>query len=83
MILQVKVQPSSSKKKIMIMPDGSIKVYLHSAPEKNKANKELIEFLASKLCIRKTALKIIKGETSRTKTIEAAGINEMSLKKLT
>ena len=80
MRFQVKVQPASSKKKIIYLSDGTIKIFLQSAPENNKANKELIKYLSEILGIPKAAVKIIKGQTGRVKLIEIAGITAENIK---
>jgi uncharacterized protein (TIGR00251 family) len=68
MKFQIKVQPNSSKQKIQLNLEGKIeKVYLKKPAIDGKANKELEKFL-SKHYGKKA--KIIKGHTSKTKTIE-------------
>lgn len=75
LIIQLKVQTASSKRKIVYLDDGSVKVYVNSAPEKNKANKELIKYLSDKLRVSKSNITIIKGETSKIKTFKIKRIN--------
>jgi uncharacterized protein (TIGR00251 family) len=79
--IELKVQPQSTKRDIVIANDGTIKVYLHSAPENNKANKELIKYLSDRLGISKSKIKIIRGLTSRNKTLEINEIDEERLYK--
>ena len=67
-VFTVKVYPSSSKKKIE-ENNSLIKIYITASPEKGKANKEALEFLADYLGVKKSCLRIIKGKTSRNKTI--------------
>ncbi|MBU3923650.1 MAG: DUF167 domain-containing protein [Nanoarchaeota archaeon] len=68
MKLQIRVQPNSSKQTIQIDIDGKIqKVFLKNPAKDNKANQEL-EKLLSKHFKAKTT--IIKGHTSKIKTIE-------------
>ena len=70
--LQVKVFPKSSREQI-IEKDGIIKAYVKAAPEKGKANKALIELIAKEYKVSKSRVKVIKGETSRSKVIEVTG----------
>ncbi len=51
------------------MPDGTWKVKVAAAPEKGKANQALCEFLAEKLGVAKSRVRIVAGETSRLKRI--------------
>ena len=68
MKLQIKVQPNSSKQQIQTDLDGKIiKVFLKKPAKENKANIELEKLLSKHL---KAKVKIIKGHTSKTKTIE-------------
>ncbi len=70
MDLRVKVIPKSSKTELAgILPDGTWKVKIAAVPEKGKANRELIEFLAQKLGVAKTRIHIVSGETSALKRI--------------
>ena len=70
--LRIKVKPSSNKNKIVKMENGVFKVWLKSAPEKGKANKELQKYLKK---ITGISVKIVTGLTSENKTIEF-GIEE-------
>jgi len=68
MRLNIKVQPSSSKQEIQKSIDGKIqKVFLKKPAKDNKANIELEKFLSKHY---KTKVKIVKGFTSKNKTIE-------------
>jgi len=68
LILNIRISPNSSKNQIMIEND-IIKVKVTAQPIENKANKALIEFLSKLFKIPKTTISIIKGETSKDKTI--------------
>ena len=73
-ILKVRLQPNSSCRRIagiFTAADGSdfIKINVISIPEKGKANRELLEYLAKKLKLAKSDLQIIAGETDRHKKI--------------
>lgn len=51
------------------MDDGTIKIAVNQPREKGKANKELIEFLAEQLDMRKDQIGISSGLTSPIKVI--------------
>ena len=68
LIVNIKIIPNSSKNGIII-EDEFIKVKVTAQPIENKANKALIEFLSKELKIPKTSIEIVKGETSKEKTI--------------
>lgn len=68
MKINIKVQPNSKKQEIQKSIDGKIsKVFLKNPPKDNKANEELVKFLKKHF---KKEVKIIKGFTSKRKTIE-------------
>jgi len=69
-IFQVKVIPKSSKTELVgYLADGTWKVKVAAPPEKGKANRALCEFLADKLGVAKSKVRIVAGETSSLKRI--------------
>lgn len=68
-LIKVRVVPKSSRPRVEEMPDGGYKVFVSSAPEKGKANAQVITALASHLGVRKSALEIVSGLRSRDKVI--------------
>lgn len=68
--IRVKVIPKASRTELAgYLPDGTWKVKIAAAPEKGKANRELIEFIAGHLGIAKSRVHIVSGETSQLKRI--------------
>jgi uncharacterized protein len=83
LIFAVKViAGSSSPSRICGLLDGMLKVKISAAPEKGKANKCLVEFLADKIGIKKNAVSILTGQTSPVKTIKISGISTETLLKI-
>jgi uncharacterized protein len=70
LIFEVKVVPASGKNKWMLDKSGQLKCYLKNQPEKGKANKELISLVAKVLSSPQNHIEIIKGLTTRTKTLK-------------
>jgi uncharacterized protein (TIGR00251 family) len=73
--LRIKVIPKSSKNEITeIMKDSSeeetIKIRIKAAPEKGRANAELIKFLSQELNIEKSSISIISGKTDQVKLLK-------------
>jgi uncharacterized protein len=50
--------------------EGRLKVYLTDPPVEGQANKALIEVLAGHWGVRKSRIRIIRGEKSRDKVVE-------------
>lgn len=67
-IVNIKISPNAKKNEIISEGD-IIKVKITAQPVDGKANKALVEFLSKTFKIPKTSIKIIKGETSKEKTI--------------
>ena len=74
-LVRVRLTPNSS----LVKPNGTmsdaqgfeyLKLNVISVPEKGKANKELLDFLAKKLDIAKSLMEIISGQTDRWKKIK-------------
>jgi len=71
MRLDIKVIPKASRRRVL-EDNGRLKVYLTSAPDKGKANRELIEILSKKYGVAKSRISIIAGAASRTKVVEVS-----------
>lgn len=71
MKLKVKVIPKSKENKIVgLMANDVLKIKIIAPAVDNKANEELIKFLAKELKKKKNQITIIKGNTSREKTLQ-------------
>ncbi len=69
--LRIKVRPNSSKTEIReIMEDETVKVDVAAIPEKGKANKELIKYLAREFKVNKENVKILSGISNRIKLVK-------------
>lgn len=64
----IKISPNAKKDEI-IKTANEVKVKITAQPVDGKANKGLTEFLSKTFKIPKTSIKIVKGETSKEKTI--------------
>jgi len=70
LILEIKVNPCSAGQKIILDKSGKLKCFLKNPPEKGKANKELIHYLAKLLNISQNDIEILSGLTGRKKRIK-------------
>lgn len=68
LLAKFKIVPNSSKNELII-EEEYIKVKITAQPIENKANKVLIEYLSKLLKLAKSNIEIVKGETSREKTL--------------
>ena len=67
-LLTVRIVPNSSKDEI-VKTGNEIKIKITEQPVEGKANKALIEFLSKKLKIPKSTIEIVRGRTSKEKTL--------------
>lgn len=68
-VLPVRVIPNAKQDKVL--DEGEkFKVYLTAPPTEGKANKALVELLAAHFRVKKSSVKIVKGEKSRDKVVE-------------
>lgn len=74
-ILTVKILPNASKNAIIKTDENSIKVKITAQPIDGKANKALIEFLSKQFKVPKSYFEILKGETSKEKSILVKNIS--------
>ncbi len=70
MRLDVAVIPRAKRNTIETLAPGTLKVHLVSPPDKGKANQLLIELLAEKFNVPKSAVTILRGAHARKKTIQ-------------
>ena len=68
-LLQVHVQPRASRSEIAGLHGDAIKVRLRAPPVDGAANEELIRFLAELLDVRRDAVSLVSGATSRSKRL--------------
>ena len=67
--ITIKVIPNAKKSRIVL--EGELfKVYVNAPAVDNKANKAVIEILAEHFNVRKSAVKIVRGEKAREKVVE-------------
>ena len=72
----MRVQPRASKDEIAGEIGGAIKVRLRAPALENRANDALVELLAELLKTPKSAVRILSGDRSRNKRVEARGVTE-------
>jgi len=75
----VKVVPGSSRTAIKGLLDHALKINLAAAPEKGKANKELIKLLSRTLNTSKSTIQITSGNHNTQKEIFVADLTESQL----
>lgn len=71
LVIHCKITPQAAQSKVIdILPDQTIKIAIAAAPEKGKANRELINFLSQEFGIAKFNITIISGQMTRNKLVK-------------
>lgn len=73
MRINLKIIPNAKQEKIVSEGDG-YKVYIPAPAVDGKANAYLVKFLAAHFKVRKSAVTLVRGETSRLKVVEIDGL---------
>ncbi len=74
--LKLKIVPGASRTVIAGWLGDALKIRVAAPPEKNKANKAVIQLLARTLDLPPRDLQIVSGHTSPQKTIEIGSLEE-------
>ncbi len=73
------IQPRASRNRIDGLHNGALKIRLTSPPVDGAANKACVRFLAKCLGLSPANVSIVRGLTSRNKTLNLLGLNEAIL----
>jgi uncharacterized protein len=63
------VKPGARKRGILGVHDGALRVTVTAAPERGRANDDVIALLAEALDLPRDAVEILSGASSRSKTV--------------
>ncbi|MHC5183661.1 MAG: DUF167 domain-containing protein [Planctomycetota bacterium] len=77
--ITVKIVPGSSRTESAGLQGQAYKIKIAAPPEKGRANKMLVAFLAEELNIKKTAIEIKHGKTSPLKQIVLRGVTKQDV----
>jgi len=76
-VIEVKVEPRSSKKGIAGVMDNVLKVKLTAPPVEGEANEQLIEVVSELTGVRKSNIRIVRGLSSKRKVVEIRGVDSI------
>jgi uncharacterized protein (TIGR00251 family) len=71
-IIAVHAQPGAKRSEISGLHGGRLKVRIAAPPLEGRANEALIEFLAQRLGLPRSKLRVLKGLQGRAKLVEIA-----------
>ena len=73
-LLALHVQPGAKQTVALGEHGGRLKLKIAAPPVDNKANAHLLAWLAAQLGVPKTSVRLVRGETSRQKTVAVSGL---------
>jgi len=73
-LLELHVQPGAKTTEAVGEHGGRLKLKISAPPVDNKANVHLLAWLAAQLGVPKSAVRLVRGETSRQKTVAVSGV---------
>jgi uncharacterized protein YggU (UPF0235/DUF167 family) len=72
--IEARVTPRSSRSSIELTTEGSLKIWTSSAPTDGQANASVCILVAKALGIANSRVRIVRGDTSRTKILAIEGL---------
>jgi len=75
----VRVQPRASTNEIAGVHGDAVKIRLTAPPVDGAANEELVAFLSKVFVVARKSVRILAGESSRSKIVEIEGITERAV----
>ena len=76
--INIHVQPKSSQAKI-VLEDNRIRVWVNAPPIDGAANDAIIKLFSKTIKVAKGKIEIIKGQSSREKTLRIEGFTEKEI----
>jgi uncharacterized protein (TIGR00251 family) len=75
----VRVQPRAKRTEVVGERAGAIVIRLTAPPVDGKANAALCAFVAERAGVPRSAVSIVRGQTSRDKVVRVAGLRQSAL----
>lgn len=73
-LIDLHVQPGAKVTEAVGEHGGRLKLKIAAPPVDNKANTHLLTWLAAQLGVPKSAVRLVRGESSRQKTVAVCGV---------
>jgi len=75
-LVPVHAQPGASRSRIGGEYEGAIRIAVPQPPQGGRANAAIAKVLAEALGVRKSAVRLVSGRTSRNKVFRVNGVSE-------
>ena len=74
-LVRIRAQPRASRTEIVGEHDGALKVRLAAAPVDGAANEELVRYVAKRVSVAFSRVRLLSGGTGRTKLVRIDGVD--------
>jgi uncharacterized protein (TIGR00251 family) len=81
-LLTLQVQPRSSRNAVVVERDGAVLIRLRAAPVDGEANAALQRFLADRLGVPRSSVRLVRGQAGRRKQVAVEGFSGEQLRRL-
>jgi hypothetical protein len=78
--VRVRVQPRASRTEVAGEHDGALKVRVAAPPVDGAANDELVRFIARRVGVARSRIRIVSGDAGRSKVVEIEGVDVHSVR---
>jgi hypothetical protein len=78
--VRVRVQPRASRTEVAGEHDGALRVRVAAPPVDGAANAELVRFIARRVGVAPSRIRLVSGEAGRLKVVEIEGIDAHSVR---
>jgi len=78
--LELKIIPNAPRNEIAGWVGSALKIKIHAPALEGRANDELLDFLAEKLGVHRRAVTLLRGDKSRQKVVQIAGLDSAGVK---
>jgi len=75
----VRVQPRASRSEVVGVHGEALRIRLSAPPVGGAANEQLVIFLADIFAVSRRSVRILAGESSRSKLVEIDGVTERAV----
>lgn len=78
--LELKIIPNAPRTEIAGWLGAALKIKVHAPALEGRANEALLDFLAGKLGVRRRDVTLLRGDKSRQKVVQVAGLDLAGVK---
>ena len=79
--LSVRLTPRASREEIAGFEGETLRVRVTAPPVEGRANRALVRLLAKRLGVPRGAVRVVTGQTSRSKVVAIAGLDATELRR--